>query len=121
MTFILPTGTPASVTELDGKVLRIDVTGKALCQPAAPEEQLFTDFLYSWGGTYMWKGLVMSADTKWLTNMVTKNTLVCVTDGSYSQGKAPNICGAGSVIYCTATKCYISVTLVEQSDSASAY
>ena len=46
---------------------------------------------------------------------------VCVTDGSYSLEKAPKICGAGWIIYCTAKKRYISVTLVERSDSTSAY
>ena len=51
----------------------------------------------------------------------THNTLVCVTDRSYSLEKSPNICGAGWIIYCTATKHSISATLVERSDSASAY
>ena len=69
----------------------------------------------------MWKGLVMPADTKWLTDAVTSNTLVCVTDGSHSLKKAPNICGARWIIYCTATKHHNSTTLVERSDSVSAY
>ena len=69
----------------------------------------------------MWKGLVMPADTKWLTNTVTNNTLVCVIDESYSLKKASDICGAGWILYCTATKHHISATLVERSDSASAY
>ena len=63
----------------------------------------------------------MPASTQWLTNAVTNNTLVCITDGSYSPKKAPDVCSAGWIIYCTATKHYISATLVKQLDSASAY
>ena len=63
----------------------------------------------------------MPADKKWLTDTVTNNTLVCVTYGSYSLEKAPDICSAGWIIYCTATKFKISTTLVERSDSASTY
>ena len=69
----------------------------------------------------MWEGLTMPADPTWLKEAVTNNTLVCVTDGSYSMEKAPDICGAGWVIYCTAARRHISARLVERSDSASAY
>ena len=61
----------------------------------------------------------MPTDTKWLTDTVTNNTLVCVTNGSYSLKNKPDICGAGWIIYCTATQCYISATLVKLLDSAS--
>ena len=91
----LPSGSPASVMDMDGGALRIDVTRTSLHQPAAPKEQSFIEFLHSWGGTWMWKGLAMPVDTKWLNDAVANNTLVCVTDGSYSQEKAPDICGAG--------------------------
>ena len=95
MTFRVPAGNPASIAELDGGSLQINATGTALHQPAAPEEQSFTEFLHSWGGTWMWRGLVMPADTKWLTDTVTNNTLVCVTDRSYNLEKAPDSCSAG--------------------------
>jgi len=55
----------------------------------------------------MWEGLAMPADTTWLTEAVTNNTLVCVTNGSYNLEKALDICGAGWVIYCTTAKRYI--------------
>ena len=69
----------------------------------------------------MWEGLTMPADPTWLKEAVINNTLVCVTDGSYSMEKAPDICGAGWVIYCTAARRRISARLVERSNSASAY
>ena len=117
----LPSGSPGSVTEMDAGALRIDVTGTALYQPAAPEEQSFIEFLHSGGGTWMWKGLDMPADTKWLTDAIANNTLVCVRDGSYRQEKALDICSAGLIIYYTETKQHICATLVERSDSISAY
>ena len=39
----------------------------------------------------------------------------------YDQKKAPDICTAEWIIYCMATKYSISITLIEQSDSASSY
>ena len=63
----------------------------------------------------------MPADTKWLTNTVINNTVVCITDGSYNPEKAPDIYGTGWIIFYTATKRRISTTLVERSDSTSAY
>ena len=69
----------------------------------------------------MWKGLVIPADTKWLTNAITNNTLVRVTDGSYILKKFPNVCGARWIIYCTATKRHISATLIKRLDSLSNY
>ena len=117
----VPSCSPASVSEMDGGALQINVTGPALYQPAAPQEKSSIEFLHSWGGTWMWKGLAMPVDKKWLTNAVTNNTLVCVTDRSCSQEKAPDICGDGWIIYCTATKQHISMTLVERLDSTSTY
>ena len=69
----------------------------------------------------MWKGLVVPADMRWLTEAVTNTTLIFVIDGSYNLKKAPNICATGWIIHCTAEKCYISTTLIEQLDSAGSY
>ena len=93
--------------------LRINVTEQELYQPVAPQEKSFLEFLHSWGGTWMWKGLAMPADKKCLTDAVANNMLMCLTDGSYSQEKAPDICGAGWIVYCIATKQHICATLVE--------
>ena len=112
---------PVSVSEEDDASLHITSRGTPLHQPPVPEEQSFVEFLHTWGGAWMWNGLVMPADTIWLTEVVTNNTLVCGTDRSYNLEKAPDICGAGWVIYCTTAKRHISARLVEQSDSASAY
>ena len=62
----------------------------------------------------MWKGVVMPVDTKYLTEAVTNNTLICIIDGSYNPKKAPDICSADWIIYCTTEKKrYISATLIE--------
>ena len=69
----------------------------------------------------MCNGLVMPNDTSWITEALTNNTLVCVTDSSYNQKKALDVCTPGWIIYYMATKRSISATLIERSDSVSSY
>ena len=66
-------------------------------------------------------GLVLPEDPSWIAEALTNNTLVCVTDGLYNQKKAPDICTAGWVIYCSATKHHISASLIKRPDSVSSY
>ena len=86
-----------------------------------PEAQKSTEFLRGWGGAWMLNRLVMQEDPNWITEALTNNTLVYVTDSIYNQKKAPDICASGWIIYCTATKRHISATLIKRLDSLSNY
>ena len=77
-----PTGVPVSVSEEGGDSLRITSRGIPFHQPPAPEEKSFMEFLHAWGGAWIWEGLAMPTDSTWLMEVVTNNTLVCITDGS---------------------------------------
>ena len=50
-----------------------------------------------------------------------QGTLICVTDGSYDRKKAPKICGAGWIIFCSTAMKYIKGSFAEHSPSASRY
>ena len=114
-------GEPSSIVEEEDGALKFNMTGGPLHIEEAPEHQTFTEFLCSWGGTWILKGLVMPEDPNWITEGHQNNTMVCVMDGSYKQKTILDICTAGWAIHCTATNHNISTTLVEKSDSASSY
>ena len=52
------------VTASDDGALQIKLTGVPFHRVEATEDQSFIEFIHSWGGTWMWKGLGMPADTK---------------------------------------------------------
>ena len=56
-----------------------------------PEEEIkpFIEFLYSWGGKWMWEDLRLDEDPSWIVECLRNKTLTCVTDGSYMKDKAP--------------------------------
>ena len=86
-----------------------------------PEAQTFIKFLYSWGSSWMWNGLVYPKDLSWMADVFTNDTIGCVTGGSYDQKKALDICTAGWIIYCTTTKHHISAYLIKRYDSTGSY
>ena len=65
--------------------------------------------------------MVLPDDSSWIAEVLTNNTLVCVTGRSYNQKKAPDLCGAGWKIYFKETLGYVSGSLIERSNSASSY
>ena len=69
----------------------------------------------------MWHDLRLHEDPSWVAECLKNKTLVCVTDGSYMKGRAPNLCSAGWVMACKQTRRHISGTLVERSESADSY
>ena len=64
----------------------------------APEHKTFTELLCSWGGAWMWKGLVIPEDPSRITEGLQKNTRVYVMEGSYKRKMSPDICTAGWVM-----------------------
>jgi hypothetical protein len=95
-------GIPTSITGLsDQQVVKL-FEGPALAK--APDKTIdFWEFLYSWGGKWMWKGIEagkdLSYDMSWVAEGMGNNSLVWVTDGSYNKKKAINLCGVGWIIF----------------------
>ena len=85
----------------------------------------FWDFLYSWGGTWMWEVMEYGKDTpvdiQWLVDGLCNGTSIWATDGSYDRKKAADLCGLGWMVYCTNTGFRVTGTFWERSTSASLY
>ena len=69
----------------------------------------------------MWKHLKGNIDPGWIRTALEQGTLICATDGSYDAKRADNLCGAGWVIYCTASRQRLTGALVERSEAAGSY
>ena len=85
-------GVPLSVVETTEGALKVNMMGGLFHTEEDPDAQMFVEFLQSWGGSWMWNGLVISDDLSWIVEALVNNTLVCITEGSYNQKKAPNFC-----------------------------
>ena len=85
----------------------------------------FWEFLYSWGGRWMWEGIDVSQETRtnltWMVEGMVNNTLIWVTDGSYDRNRATDLSGVGWVIFCTASARRLTGSFWEKSSSASSY
>ena len=76
-----PKGEPATVEAVDDNTLKLMNTGRKHYEaPTTKEKPEFRDFLNSWGGEWMWKGLRMNESPEWVADCLRRNTLVCVTD-----------------------------------------
>ena len=68
----------------------------------------FWEFLYSWGGTWMWELIEPGKDTptgvQWIVDGLRNGSLIWTTDGSYDRKKAVNLYSVGWMIFCTATE-----------------
>jgi hypothetical protein len=75
----------------------------------------FWEFLYSWGGKWMWEGIEADKDSQynisWVAEGLTNHSLVWVTDGSYNRNKAIDLCGVGWIIFCTKTGLQLTGTV----------
>jgi hypothetical protein len=97
-------GIPTSVTILsDQQVVKLS-KGPALAK--APDKTMdFWEFLYCWGGKWMWEGIEAGKDSpynmSWVMEGMTNNSLVWVTDSSYNRKKAFDLWGVGWIIFCT--------------------
>jgi hypothetical protein len=107
----------------DQKVVKLS-EGPALAE--VPEEIMnFWEFLYSWGGTWMWDGIdddqATKGDVTWIAEGMKNNLLTWVTDGSYNRKKAKELSGVGWIIFCTKTDLQLTGTFWEKSNMASSY
>ena len=117
-----PQGSPATVVEgLAPRSLRLKNTGPNMFYEDLPPITTFKDHLRLSGGTWMWNNLYVPVNINWIVTGIEQGTLICVTDGSYDRKKAPKICGAGWIIFCSTAMKYIKGSFAEHSPSASSY
>ena len=115
-------GRPVSVTRMEDGSLSISSKGFGYGEESSHhEQQSFVDYLHSWGGSWLWDGLVIPDDPAWIADSMRDGTLLCVTDGSHDGKRARRLCSAGWVLFCTETRRFLSGSLVEWSSSASSY
>jgi hypothetical protein len=85
----------------------------------------FWEFLFSWGGVWMWDGINDSQETKrnlaWIADGMRSNSLIWTTDGSHNSKKAANLCGVGWVIVCTKAGLRPTGIFWERLQAASSY
>ena len=118
-------GDPTSVTtRFSESTVTKQNEGPAIAQgPSQPSD--FWEFLYSWGGRWMWEGIDDNQPTKheltWIVEGMRNRTLSWVTDGSYNRKIAEKISGVGWVIFCTKTGKRLTGWFWEKSESADSY
>ncbi len=63
----------------------------------------FWDFLYSWGGTWMWEGIdddqTTKRDVTWIAEGMRNNLLIWVADCSYDRKKAMELSGLDNLLH----------------------
>ncbi len=122
---LLPTfkrGAPTSVlTFTNMKVTKLNEGAPLAKGPLLPTD--FWEFLNTWGGTWMWKGIDDSQQSKhnlsWLVEGMESNSLTWVTDDSYDRKRAADLCGVGWIIFCSKTGLRLTGTFWERSPLAS--
>ncbi len=95
---LLPTviqGIPDSITgSIAQRVVKLS-KGPALAK-ASNKRLDFWEFLYSWGGKWMWEGIEagqgLPYNMTWVAEGMKSYTLIWVTDGSYDRKKAIDLC-----------------------------
>ena len=70
----------------------------------------------------MWANIVNEGgNLKWAVDALTNGTAIWVTDGSYIKEVAPDISGAGWILYCTSTTHRLYGSFFEKSPYAGSY
>jgi hypothetical protein len=117
-------GLPTSISGLSN--LQVVKLNKRPALAGVPEKIMnFWDFLYSWGGTWMWEGIDDDKTTKgnvtWIAEGMINYLLIWVTNSSYDRKKAKELSGIGWIIFCTQTGLCLTGTFWEKSNLASLY
>ncbi len=81
----------------------------------------FLDVLRGWGQTWIWDNLKVTGGTDWVTQSISENSLVAVTDGSYIKEHYPDLCSAAFVLECTQGHGHAIGAFPEASAAANAY
>jgi hypothetical protein len=82
----------------------------------------FKEFLYSWGGTWMWEHIRLFGPMAEIAQALRDGTAICVTDGSFNPNTNKRISGAGWLIYCSNTdKILVEGSFAEDHPRAGSY
>ena len=68
----------------------------------------------------LWSTLQLDGDGSWIYEGLLRNSLVMMSDGSYNEAVARDVCSCAAVIQCSTTGHRASVTWVEKSDNYTA-
>ncbi len=118
---VVATGVPCTVRTLDdGSVCLLDHGPPLVTGPSQPDS--FFEFLKRWRGEWMWANIVNEGhDLRWVVEALQNGTAIWVTDGSFIKEIAPNISGAGWIVYDTATELKMYGSFAEESPFAGSY
>jgi hypothetical protein len=118
-------GRPTSVTATfsEATVTKLEEGPPLAIGPSITTD--FWEYLSLWGGDWMWEGVdddqVTKHDLTWLVDGMVGGSLIWVTDGSYDRLKAPDLSGAGWIIFCTKTGKRLTGWFWEVSNTANSY
>jgi hypothetical protein len=74
-----------------------------------------------WGNTWLWENMSMSGETEWLHHSISDESLVAMTDCSYTRELYPNLCSAAFVLECNKGQGRIVGSFSERLAVANAY
>jgi hypothetical protein len=92
-------GAVATVEEVMPGMMKVCSVAYPPIHPVPPAN--FLDVLRGWGQTWIWDNLKVTRGTNWITQAISKNILVAVTDRSYIKEHYHNLCSAAFVLECT--------------------
>ena len=88
-------------------------------RPIAPTN--FLDVLRGWGQTWIWDDLKVTGGTDWISQAISENCLLAVTDSSYIKEHYPELCSTAFILECSKGRGRLVGALAEASVAANAY
>jgi hypothetical protein len=82
---------------------------------------LFLEVLASYEDCSLWDHLSVDGDGEWICEGIAAGSLSIAHDGSYMATEAPELCSAGVVIFCSASKNWLKASVAEWLVVASNY
>jgi hypothetical protein len=82
---------------------------------------LFLEVLDSYEDCGLWDHLSVDGDMEWICEGIAAGSLSIAHDGSYMAMEAPELCSAGVVIFCSASKNWLKASVAERLAVASNY
>jgi hypothetical protein len=86
-----------------------------------PVTKSFLKTLELFGNSSLRENLLVDGDGEWIRQAVRMGSLCIVHDGSYMPERSTTICLAGVIMYCKTSKCWLKLSIAEQSNAASNY
>jgi hypothetical protein len=112
-------GDMATVEEGTPRMKKVCSVAPPPIRPIAPTD--FLDVLRGWGQTWIWEHLKIIGGTDWISQAISENSLLAVTDGSYIKEHYPNLCSAAFILECTQGRGRLVGAFAEASVAANAY